>query len=116
MQKTLHINDKVQVESQVTSALKGRKNKSPPVWLFRGSVCTGILGLDGLSDQVHCVAGSIANWQIPWEGFAPRRAGVNFPNRKTPWPTCKLHKEAGAMMLNSNMPDSFSPTPGSDHS
>lgn len=52
LQKTPHTNDKFQAESQVTSALMGRKTKSPPVRLFRSSLCTGILGLFGLSGPV----------------------------------------------------------------
>lgn len=63
----------------------------------------------------HCLAGRIANWQVPWEGSAPTRTGANFPKRETSWPTHKLHKEARAMMLNCNLPDSFFPTLGSDH-
>lgn len=81
-----------------------------------GSLCTGILGLDGLTVWPGlCLAGRIAKWQVPWKGSAPTRTGANFPNRETSWPTHKLHKEARAMMVDCNMPDSFFPTLGSDH-
>lgn len=98
LQKTPHINDKVQVESQITSALQRKINVHQQG--FSGA--TSVLGSLGWMDYVwsgHCVAGRIANWQIPWERSVPRRVGANFPNRETSWPTCKLHKEAGATIL-----------------
>ena len=115
----------MQAESRVTFETQREEKKSPVVGLSGAMLAPGILRPDG-----PCLAWSLW-WADAWEevacpgelggpvcsptGASPRhtasrKLGQTFQMGKTSWQTCRFRKEAGTTILNSNVPDSLSPT------
>jgi hypothetical protein len=99
---TLHINDKVQAESQVISDSQEKKMSNG--WAFQGRLLHWTVEPGG-----PCLARSLCSRQTgqladAQEGPVLGRVGASFPKRETSWQMCRLHKEAGVIMPGSNVP------------
>lgn len=130
LQKSLHINAKVQVESRVTSDSQRKKksgggsfqghahNTRDPWagWTLFGLVtvanrCLGRCHLPGRAGQT-CV---LSDQGQPLDDTARRKLGQTFQMGKISWQTCRFQKEARTTILSSNVPNSLSPTLEPDH-
>ena len=84
---------------KITDHLRSPKKKSTSRAFWGAASVLGSLGWMDCVWPGLCVAGRIANWQIPWEGSVPRRGWGKLSQQETSWPTCTLCKEAGVTIF-----------------